>query len=197
MEFFVPAIAYVSNWALVDELLARDPEWIKQTAEFAVNRHVAAEDVRAYPPYIAKAIAPFLPRVRRLKKSKLYVRQMLKPLYDELKTRGDLRIDEKQLRAKGSHGYEWLWGSAPVDVTLEQFADTMMRVLIAAIHTTAKTVSIAFIDLLTRPECLAELRDEARMNAGTDGHFIDPDKLVKLDCFLKESQRLAPVLLRE
>ena len=69
-----------------------------------------------------------------------------------------------------------------------------MRTLIASIHTTAKSVSIALIDLLSQPEYLEELYEEAKSATGSNGE-VDIDKLVRLDCFLKESQRLEPVFL--
>lgn len=69
----------------------------------------------------------------------------------------------------------------------------MMRTMIAAIYTTAKTISVALIDLLTQPELLAELKEEAAEAVSADGRSVDIERLTKLDCFLKESQRLSPV----
>lgn len=194
VEFFVPAIGTVNNTMLVDERLSSDPEWVRETCSFASNRYKAADDVRGYPPYLASLIAPLLPSVRQMKASKAMVRQRLAPLYNDLKSRDRLDSGEREKRRKGSFGYEWLWGGAPRDVTLNDFADTMMRTLIASIHTTAKTVCIALIDLLSQQEYLDELRDEAIAATGADG-VVDVEKLVRLDCFLKESQRLQPVFL--
>lgn len=50
--------------------------------------------------------------------------------------------------------------------------------------------------MLSQPEYFAELREEA-MGAVTADGSINLDDLRKLDCFLKESQRLAPVFLRK
>jgi hypothetical protein len=194
VEFFVPAIATVNNAMLVDDRLSSDPEWIKATAAFAKNRYDAADDVRAWPPILAPMVAPFLSSVRQMKASKEMVRGRMKPLFDDLKARDCMDSGEREKRRKGSFGYEWLWGGAPQDVTLNDFADTMMRTLIASIHTTAKTVSIALVDLLTQPEYIDELRQEAIDATRPDGQ-VDVDKLVRLDCFLKESQRLQPVFL--
>jgi hypothetical protein len=55
---------------------------------------------------------------------------------------------------------------------------------------------VAFVDLLTRPDLFEELKAEAREAVDEDGS-VDLEKLVKLDCFLKESQRLSPVFLRK
>ncbi|KAJ4028882.1 hypothetical protein NW761_014870 [Fusarium oxysporum] len=191
MSFFVPAITYVTNALLVDERLSSDPEWLRQTADFAVNRYGAAEDVRQWPPYLAGLVAPMIPSVKRLRQQRKYVLEKMKPIYDDLKSQG---LIDKKGRKHGAFGYEWLWSGSPDDVTLQDFSDTMMRTLIAAIHTTAKTISVALVDLLTRPEFVEELRAEAREAVGPDNH-VDLERLVKLDCFLKESQRLSPVFL--
>jgi hypothetical protein len=194
MEFFIPAIANITNSLLVDERLSSDPEWVKQTCDFAVNRYKSADDVRAWPPYLAKLVAPLIPSVRKLRASRAYVKKQMTPLYEQLREREMLGSSEKSKLRKGVFGYEWLWGGAPDGVTLDDFSDTMMRTLIASIHTTAKTISIALVDMLNQPEYVKELREEAMQAMQPDGS-IDIDKLFKLDCFLKESQRLTPVFL--
>ncbi len=67
MEFFVPTITFVTNALLVDPRLSSDPEWLQETADFAVTRYGAADDVRQWSPYLAGLIAPFIPSVRRLR----------------------------------------------------------------------------------------------------------------------------------
>ncbi len=196
MDFFVPAIANVTNSLLVEERLSSNPEWIRQTCDFAVNRYKSADDVRAYPPYIATLVAPLIPSVRKLRESRRYVKEQMAPLYEDLKRRQLLGTLSKDKCRKGAFGFEWLWGGAPDDVTLDDFSDTMMRTLIASIHTTAKTVSVALIDLLSQPQYVHELRQEVLEAMRLDGS-IDIDRLFKMDCFLKESQRLTPVFLRE
>ncbi|GIC92984.1 cytochrome P450 [Aspergillus udagawae] len=196
MEFFIPTITYVTNALLVDERLSSDPTWLKETADFAVTRYGAADDVRRWPPYLASIVAPMIPSVRRLRRQREYVMKRLRPLYNELKEAGQLEKHNKT-RQKGALGYEWLWGGSPDNVTLRDFSDTMMRTMIAAIHTTAKTISVALIDLLTQPELLAELKQEANEATSADASWVDIERLTKLDCFLKESQRLSPVFLRK
>ena len=196
IDFFMPAISSVNNKVLVHDRLSSDIQWVQATAAFAKNRYDAADDVRAWPPILAPIVAPLLPSVRQMKASKNMVRIRLKPLYDDLKARDLLGNKEREERRKGSFGYEWLWRGAPQDVALQDFSDTMMRTLIASIHTTAKTVSIALVDLLSQPDYIDELREEALAATRPDGE-VDVEKLVRLDCFLKESQRLQPVFLRK
>ena len=194
MDFFVRIIGAVTNQRLVDKRLANDSEWIRESCDFAVSRYAAADDVRKWPPFVSKLISPFLPSVRQLRRSRAYNREMLKPLYNELQRQ--LSNNGERPRNKGAFGFEWLWSGAPPGVSLDDFSDTMMRTLIASIHTTAKTVTVAFIDLLTQPEYYRELVEEAQAAVGPDGKDVQLEKLFKLDCFLKESQRLTPVFLR-
>lgn len=137
MQFFVPAIANATSAVLVGETLAADPEWIRQTREFAVNRYKSADDVRKWPPYLAAVVASWIPSVRRMRQSRAYVKEKMAPLYEDLQSRG---LIVKSKFRKGLLGYGWLWAGTPNDVTLEEFSDAMMRTIIAAIHTTAKTI---------------------------------------------------------
>lgn len=197
MDFFVRVVGSVTNAKLVDPRLANDPKWVRESCNFAVSRYAAADEVRAYPPVISKLVARFLPNVKRLRESRAYNKEMMKPLYEDLRTRSQLSGGGKESLRKGGLGYQWLWAGAPDDVSLDDFSDTMMRTLIASIHTTAKTLTVAFIDLLTQPEYHKELQEEAREAVDPNGRNVQLDKLFKLDCFLKESQRLTPVFLRE
>jgi hypothetical protein len=194
MDFFIPGIASITNTILVDERLSSSPEWIQETSNFAVNRYKSADDVRAYPPFLATVISPLIPSVRRLRQSRKYVKEQMAPLFEDLKRQQMLGGLSKEECRKGIFGYEWLWGGSPDNVTLDDFSDTMMRTLIASIHTSAKTISIALVDLLSQPQYVDELRQEAKEAMSADGS-IDIDKLFKMDCFLKESQRLTPVFL--
>lgn len=197
MDFFVRVVGSVTNAKLVDPRLANSPKWIRESCNFAISRYAAADEVRAYPPVISKLVARFLPNVKRLRESRAYNKEMMEPLYEDLRTRSRLSGGSKESLRKGGLGYQWLWAGAPDDVSLDDFSDTMMRTLIASIHTTAKTLTVAFIDLLTQPEYYNELQEEAREAVDPDGRNVQLDKLFKLDCFLKESQRLTPVFLRK
>lgn len=194
MQFFVPTIGHVTNGLLVDERLSSDPVWVKETCEMAVNRYKSADDVRAWPPYLAPLVSPLLESVKKLRWSRAYVKLQMTPLFNDLRAREALDPGEKKRVQRGHYGFDWLWGEAPASLTLDDFADTMMRTLIASIHTTAKTISIALIDLLSQPTYLKELSEEARLAIRPDGS-VDLDKLQMTDCFLKESQRLTPMFL--
>ncbi|KAK5203107.1 hypothetical protein LTR96_011057 [Exophiala xenobiotica] len=194
MQFLVPAIGNVTNGLLVDERLSSDPLWVKETCEMAVNRYKSADDVRAWPPHLAALVSPMLESVKELRRSRAYVKMQMTPLFNDLRAREALDPGEKKRAQKGHYGFDWLWGGAPDSLTLDDFSDTMMRTLIASIHTTAKTISVALIDLLSQPTYFHELLEEAKLAIRPDGS-VYLDKLPMTDCFLKESQRLTPMFL--
>jgi hypothetical protein len=133
MEFFIPAIATITNTIFVDNRLSSNPAWIQETSNFAVNRYKSADDVRAYPPFVASLISPWIPSVKRLRQSRKYVKEQMAPLYEEMKKQEMLGTLTKEKCRKGIFGYEWLWGGSPDNVTLDDFSDTMMRTLIASV----------------------------------------------------------------
>lgn len=106
MEFFIPTITYVTNALLVDKSLSSDPTWLKETADFAVSRYGAADDVRRWPLYLASIVAPMIPSVRRLRRQREHVMERLRPLYNELKAAGELDAHDKKSRQKGALGYD-------------------------------------------------------------------------------------------
>jgi len=74
----------------------------------------------------------------------------------------------------------------------------------AAIHTTTSAICQILYDLAARPEYLQPLRDEIDQVIQEDGYDKDGEgflklkkvsltKLRKMDSFMKESQRLAPM----
>lgn len=74
-------------------------------------------------------------------------------------------------------------------------AELQLLIGLAGIHTTTLTCTHVLFDLAARPEYIAPLRHEVReVMAATGGSLEKKDlvKLVKLDSFLKESQRLNP-----
>ncbi|KAG6840059.1 hypothetical protein C0991_009289 [Blastosporella zonata] len=61
----------------------------------------------------------------------------------------------------------------------------------AAIHTSSITFSQALFELATHPECVQELRDEIESVTDRDGWTYEAlNQMVKVDSFMKESQRL-------
>jgi cytochrome P450 len=65
---------------------------------------------------------------------------------------------------------------------------------LASIHTTQMNAVHVLYDLATRPEYMAELRDEIESVALAEGGWkkTSYSKLLKLDSFLRESQRISP-----
>ena len=62
----------------------------------------------------------------------------------------------KRLRAGGDEktddAFQWLLKAGGPDVLLGDLVDTISRIIMASIHTTANASTFAFAELLTRPQ---------------------------------------------
>lgn len=76
----------------------------------------------------------------------------------------------------------------------DKLAHRQLILSLAAIHTTSMAATHALYDLCAHPEYLEPLRDELVAVLKEDGGWCKQtlNKLVKLDSFLKESQRINP-----
>jgi len=114
-----------------------------------------------------------------------------------------IALERAELQAKGlgpeipNDMISWVIDEKPLDGHLPPFskqAELQLIVSLAAIHTTTLTMTNLLYDLVARPEYFETLRHEAdTVWAEAEGpDRMSMAKLVKLDSFLKESQRLNP-----
>lgn len=79
-------------------------------------------------------------------------------------------------------------------------ASIQLKLSFAAIHTSAAAPTQMLYDLCARPEYIQPLRDEIdEVMARNDERMTKQSlrKLIKMDSFMKESQRFNPLLLNE
>lgn len=78
-----------------------------------------------------------------------------------------------------------------------KLSDDQLFLSVASIHSTSASTLSTLYDLLDRPECmdgiLQEIRTIRAESKSSDWTKHDLDRLVKLDSFMKESQRYHPV----
>lgn len=76
--------------------------------------------------------------------------------------------------------------------TIEQFADEQMFLSAAPTHIAATTTLHLLFDILAHRECADDLKNQIKEVKAEDGKLMNQTlaKLKKLDCFMKESQRL-------
>jgi len=172
--------------------LSRNSEWLQTSLDFTTDSWAAAQKLKAYPFWAKPVMQWFLPEMANVRRHIKVARKFIKPL---------LREREKLSQEKDN--------SAPVDL-LQMLHDgargrdsdhnflayTALVVSFAAIHTSASVPAHLVYDLCAKPEYIEPLREEVREVLMEDGAFTLPAlaKLVKMDSFMKESQRFNPLV---
>lgn len=193
LQLFRSCVARITNHAFCGPALTNDPEWVEATMRFTADGFGAAAEIRGYPFYLKPFAAFFLRSVKRVSNDKKMAKRKLGALFHQ---RMSARKDS-EVKAPDD-GFQRMLDAAPPNVSLDEFAGTMMRVMMASVHTTAHTAAIALGDLICQPQYVAGLSQEMRESIRGDRIQIrECDQLRHLDSFLKESQRMTPLFLRE
>ncbi|KAJ2936513.1 hypothetical protein H1R20_g580, partial [Candolleomyces eurysporus] len=179
-------VGRVSNRILVGLPLCRNAEYINANIDYAVQVVVMSHILLAVPAFVRnfvnKLVSPIPKQIKQ-------ITAFTQPLIDERKEQEE-RLGE---------GYEkpfdflsWLMDAARKynkpdrDIILR-----MMAVNFASIHTTSLTFTNALLTLLAHPQYIETIREECERCVQEEGWTKSAiDKMVFLDSFMKESQRV-------
>jgi cytochrome P450 len=180
------AMCRVSNRLFVGLPLCRSPEFEALQQQFALQVVLRATLVNCFPkfahPIIGRLLTNTPSSIRRCM-------ALLEPIVQER-----LQIHEQfrdEWNAQPNDMITWL-----IDVSDDEHRNLRsicLRILVlnfAALHTSAQSFTHALLNLATYPQYCTPLREEASDVINRDGWTkIAMTKLVKMDSFLKESQR--------
>lgn len=166
-------------------------------------------DVMEYPQFLHETLALFNKRMRRLPGRLERIKETLKPVLEEYRQSDKKRIDGIQWASdyasdgeQRSIEYQALTHIITYYFNSIFIMPTVIPTHICLCYSFVKNLTnsfyqivILFYDLLSHPDCIDPLRKEIREVFGEDmpADFTPNklDKLLKLDSFLKESQRIA------
>ncbi|KAF8526939.1 cytochrome P450 [Hysterangium stoloniferum] len=186
MEAVTTIICRSSNRIFVGAPLCRDPEYVKLNIQFALHITLAAHIIRLFPKFLKPLVVRFLTNVpQSIQKASAH----LAPIIEERQRKIDAH--GKDYPDKPNDLLSWLMDEA---VGPERTARNLtLRMLItnfSAIHTTSVAFSNALFQLAARPEYIHPLREEIERVVSEEGWCKEAlSRMVKLDSFLKESQR--------
>ncbi|KAL5364138.1 cytochrome P450 [Aspergillus floccosus] len=190
-------IALLSGRAFIGLPLSRDEQWIHSSIQYAVESVAASHQLRSYPASLRRLVAPFLPRIWRVREHQKKVRMLLR----------DIIVNEQQTAHSNAHeppqkgplafwlrGHYQQSGSPPTETALTK--DHLLASF-AAIHIATNAVTQVLLDLAARPEYQEALRQEITAILGTTSWarsitIANLNRMVKLDSFIKESLRISP-----
>lgn len=180
------AMCRVSNRIFVGLPLCRSPEFEALQQQFALQVVLRATIVNCFPKFAHPIIG------RLLTNTPSSIRKcmtLLEPIVQERLQALDESTDK--WNAQPNDVISWL-----IDVSDNEHRNLQsicLRILVlnfASLHTSAQSFTHALLDLATNPQYCTPLREEASAVISQDGWSKTAmTKLVKMDSFLKESQR--------
>lgn len=189
-------IALLSGRAFVGLPLSRSEDWIQSSIQYAVESVAAGHQLRAYPAIFRNLVAPFLPKIWRVKKHQEKVRQMLHEILAQ--TQASENVIDGKNPEEGRLAF-WLrrhYHQVQSAASETALGKDHLLASFAAIHIATNALTQILLDLAARPEYQEPLRDEIVAVLGTNGEremtMAGLSKMVRLDSFMKESLRGNP-----
>lgn len=179
-------VCRASNRTFIGLPACRNSEYIATNLDYALNAALAAQIINLAPGFLKPIAGRLLTRIPSAIRTAM---NHVRPIIEERKR----KIEE--------YGYNY--PDKPVDMltwlmeeaegeerTVENLTRRIILMNFAAIHSTAITFSIALFDLVSHPEYIEPIRDEVETIVNSEGWTkVGLGRMVKLDSFLKESQR--------
>lgn len=168
--------------------LSRHQEWVDSTINFAVDGFIGAQAIKKYSTFIRPLARYWIAELSKISQHHATAKRVIVPI---LKAR-------KAQKTKPVDFLQWMLESAQGEETKEEFiASIQLKLSFAAIHTSAAAPTQLLYDLCARPEYIGPLRQEIEEVLAEHGVMNKQAllKLVKMDSFMKESQRFNPLLL--
>ncbi|KAH8160209.1 hypothetical protein CIB48_g8041 [Xylaria polymorpha] len=196
-EFGIPAlslslVARLSSRVFLGEKLCRDPAWLDITTQHPVNAFLAAYKLRLYPKILRPIVHWFVPECRLLRRQYAQACAFIQPVIDQ-------RLEEKRKALEAglpapTYDDAIDWAQEESKQTPWDPASFQLSMADAAVHTTSDLISQTIIELLTHPEYIQPLRDEAievlRIHGWTKVGLYN---MKLMDSILKETQRVKPI----
>lgn len=191
--------AKVTSSVFIAEL-GKNKEWISLISELTPRFFRTARELRTVYSSKWNWLAPwFHTGTKAVWATRKNIPRLLSPIYTERLSR---MIPPKDIAyEQPNDALHWLLNThkrqTGTDMTLEGMTNEQLFLAIVSIHTTSFTATNIIYDLLTYPEYIEELRTKAEQVWAQHGQWTKKSlaQLTKLDCFMKESQRINPLSL--
>ena len=196
---FASVTAEVISSVFIAEL-GKNKGWISLISEMTPRFFRTARDLRVVYSSRWKWLAPwFHTETRAVWATRKNIPRLLSPIYAERLAR---KISSKDsANEQPNDALQWLLNAhkeqTGTDMTLEGMTNEQIFLAMVSIHTTSYTAINIIYDLLAYPEYIEELQTEIELVWAQHGRWTKKSlaQLTKLECFMKESQRINPISL--
>ncbi|KAN0130728.1 Cytochrome P450 [Lactarius tabidus] len=187
METMQHVVCATVNRVFVGAPLCRNQEYLNLNLNFTLNVIKNATILKMFPallrPIVSRLISTLPSQFRQQEE---FVRAMVEERFARMEEFGENWDD------KPNDMLMWLMSDAKgVERSLEGFARRLLTINFAAIFTTSLSFTSAFYHLLSSPEYIEPLRHDVETAVAEEGWTkAGMDKMLKVDSFLRESQRI-------
>ncbi|RKF84198.1 Cytochrome P450 monooygenase 3, partial [Golovinomyces cichoracearum] len=196
-------VAMVSSRVFFGCPLSRNEEWISTNINYTFQVANLRDALSKWPRWKVNILGPYCNEVKSIQKIKKQYAKLVQPLIDShLAKVGNEKLKDDEISEK-----ENIIDCILARMTLEEHkipgysVNQLLNLSFASIHTTTFTVMNFIYDLASHREYILVLLDEINKVMAQDGYVTSDDgtlrlhktslpKLLKLDSFLKESQRV-------
>lgn len=181
-----------ANRLLVGAPLCRNEEYLQMSIRYTIDVFGGADKLRSWPDLLKPLVLRFVSQVNERQK---IARKHLLPYIQERLQALD-SADEKARKDRPLDSLQWCVDAAPSakEQDPERLMFRLLHLNVAAVHTTSVTFLNCLYDLALHQEIHQELRTEIEEALETHGWTSRGlGRMRKLDSFMLESQRLAPI----
>jgi len=190
VETMQRVVCATSNRVFVGTPLCRDQDYVNLNLSFTVDLVKNATILKLFPkllrPIVARVISNLPSQIRQEME---FIRPMVEERFAKMEEFGENWDD------KPNDMLMWLMSEAKgVERSLEGLARRLLVINFAAIFTTSLSFTTALYYLLSNPEYIEPLRHEVETVVAEEGWTkAGIDKMLKIDSFLRESQRISGI----
>lgn len=175
--------------------LNRNEEWLHTSSNFMMDIYIASNALYKYSHFMRPFAARFLvPEIRKVWAHQATANRLLVPIMEQRQR--DAASDSNF--KKPNDMIQWLMDNNAKEEHPRSFAELAnlhLLVCFSALHTSTLALTHTLYDLAARPEYFEPLREEQhsiqKAANGIPSKF-NYNKMIKMDSFMKESQRLNP-----
>lgn len=193
---FTRLIALATSRVMVGDTLRQNEAWLKAASSYAHEVGITLLLLRPVPNYLRPLVAPFLPSVWHMNKTLRLAKCLFVPIINE-RLQAERANDPRY--TKPDDFLQWMMdlGEEEGEVLPPDLLAHHMLLLVgmAVTHTSTMALCHALYDLISMPEYLKPLQEEVARTL-PDGWYKGTQaalrEQVRLDSFLRESQRFGP-----
>jgi hypothetical protein len=178
----------MSRTFINDKDFYRNPEWVNASSEYVELSALAGYELRAFPKWAKRWVAPFLPNCRKLQSLYKHINKLLEPLKEKL----DQQPPGEDSKDPLSFLYQKTGGR------LDELASMLIALCLVSYDGGGELFTHVLHSVFTDSQLVNDLRAEIVTVIGKEGFNKNTlQNLVLMDSVLKEAQRMHPESVRK